>query len=100
MALTYTNDISDALDLHYVYEWRREQEHSLRAEKGPGTGMSDEKVNHFVDNCTYLNPKALSIYAHVLTCLRLPLLRAFYQISSRGCLCPFIFLCFVSGLAG
>ncbi|KAJ6084399.1 hypothetical protein N7486_011199 [Penicillium sp. IBT 16267x] len=37
----------DAQDSHFVYEWRQEQERSLRASKG--TGMTEEQVNHFVD---------------------------------------------------
>ncbi|BDD58215.1 hypothetical protein MAP00_003512 [Monascus purpureus] len=37
----------DADDLHYVYEWRQEQERSLRIAKG--SGMSEEQVNQFVD---------------------------------------------------
>ncbi|RJE25661.1 hypothetical protein PHISCL_01988 [Aspergillus sclerotialis] len=37
----------DAQDLHFVYEWRQEQERALRAAKG--TGMTEEQVNHFVD---------------------------------------------------
>ncbi|KAJ6017944.1 hypothetical protein N7451_001323 [Penicillium sp. IBT 35674x] len=37
----------DAQDLRFVYEWRQEQERSLRASKG--TGMTEEQVNHFVD---------------------------------------------------
>lgn len=41
----------DAQNLHFVYEWRQEQERSLRASKG--TGMTEEQVNHFVDGCSY-----------------------------------------------
>ncbi|KAJ5929576.1 hypothetical protein N7454_006526 [Penicillium verhagenii] len=37
----------DARDSRFVYEWRQEQERSLRASKG--TGMTEEQVNHFVD---------------------------------------------------
>ncbi|PWY75546.1 uridine/cytidine kinase [Aspergillus heteromorphus CBS 117.55] len=37
----------DAQDLHYVYDWRQEQERTLRAIKG--TGMTEEQVAHFVD---------------------------------------------------
>ncbi|KAJ5565107.1 hypothetical protein N7513_001349 [Penicillium frequentans] len=37
----------DAQNLRFVYEWRQEQERSLRASKG--TGMTEEQVNHFVD---------------------------------------------------
>ncbi|KAJ5632349.1 hypothetical protein N7490_008688 [Penicillium lividum] len=37
----------DAENLHFVYEWRQEQERSLRASKG--TGMTEDQVNHFVD---------------------------------------------------
>lgn len=37
----------DAQNIHYVYEWRQEQERTLRATKG--TGMTEEQVNHFVD---------------------------------------------------
>lgn len=44
------NNYSDTQDLHYVYEWRQEQEQTLRAAKG--TGMTEDQVNHFVDGCT------------------------------------------------
>ncbi|KAK1142274.1 hypothetical protein N8T08_008019 [Aspergillus melleus] len=37
----------DAHDSHYVYDWRQEQERTLRAAKG--TGMTPEQVTHFVD---------------------------------------------------
>ncbi|KAJ5675682.1 hypothetical protein N7462_008579 [Penicillium macrosclerotiorum] len=37
----------DAQDLQFVYEWRQEQERTLRAARG--TGMTEEQVNHFVD---------------------------------------------------
>ncbi|OOQ88332.1 putative Uridine/cytidine kinase [Penicillium brasilianum] len=37
----------DAQNLRFVYEWRQEQERTLRAAKG--TGMTQEQVNHFVD---------------------------------------------------
>ncbi|KAJ5604914.1 hypothetical protein N7510_010068 [Penicillium lagena] len=37
----------DAQDNHFVYDWRQEQERTLRAAKG--TGMTEEQVNHFVD---------------------------------------------------
>ncbi|KAL4768487.1 P-loop containing nucleoside triphosphate hydrolase protein [Aspergillus nidulans var. acristatus] len=37
----------DAQDNHFVYEWRQEQERTLRATKG--IGMTEEQVNHFVD---------------------------------------------------
>ncbi|KAL2754547.1 hypothetical protein ACRALDRAFT_1063351 [Sodiomyces alcalophilus JCM 7366] len=37
----------DAEDTRYVYDWRREQEAALRAERG--VGMSDEQVVRFVD---------------------------------------------------
>ncbi|KAJ5096135.1 hypothetical protein NUU61_005491 [Penicillium alfredii] len=37
----------DAQDLHFVYDWRQEQERNLRATKS--TGMTEEQVNHFVD---------------------------------------------------
>lgn len=40
---------SDAKDNHYVYEWRQEQERTLRATKG--IGMTEEQVNNFVDGC-------------------------------------------------
>lgn len=42
---------SDAENPRFVYEWRQEQERTLRATKG--TGMTEEEVNHFVDGCTY-----------------------------------------------
>ncbi|KAL2832463.1 P-loop containing nucleoside triphosphate hydrolase protein [Aspergillus cavernicola] len=37
----------DAQDNHFVYDWRQEQERSLRALRG--IGMTEEQVNHFVD---------------------------------------------------
>ncbi|CBF79067.1 TDA10 family protein [Aspergillus nidulans FGSC A4] len=37
----------DAQDNHFVYEWRQEQERTLRATKG--IGMTEEQVNRFVD---------------------------------------------------
>ncbi|KAL4918685.1 P-loop containing nucleoside triphosphate hydrolase protein [Aspergillus aurantiobrunneus] len=37
----------DAQDNHFVYDWRQEQERTLRAAKG--IGMTEEQVNHFVD---------------------------------------------------
>ncbi|BCS11417.1 uridine/cytidine kinase [Aspergillus luchuensis IFO 4308] len=37
----------DAQDLHFVYDWRQEQERTLRAAKG--TGMTEEQVTKFVD---------------------------------------------------
>ncbi|KKY19788.1 putative uridine cytidine [Phaeomoniella chlamydospora] len=37
----------DAADSQYVYQWRLQQEATLRAAKG--TGMTDEQVHHFVD---------------------------------------------------
>ncbi|KAH1881542.1 hypothetical protein KXX01_003676 [Aspergillus fumigatus] len=37
----------DAQDLHFVYDWRQEQERTLRAIQG--TGMTEEQVSHFVD---------------------------------------------------
>ncbi|PYH98949.1 uridine/cytidine kinase [Aspergillus ellipticus CBS 707.79] len=37
----------DAQDLQFVYDWRQEQERTLRAAKG--TGMTEEQVKHFVD---------------------------------------------------
>ncbi|KAJ5170615.1 uncharacterized protein N7500_003398 [Penicillium coprophilum] len=40
-------NFSDAENPHFVYEWRQEQERTLRAVKG--TGMTEEQVNHFVD---------------------------------------------------
>lgn len=40
---------SDAENPRFVYEWRQEQERTLRAAKG--TGMTEEQVNHFVDGC-------------------------------------------------
>jgi D-glycerate 3-kinase len=39
----------DALDIKYVYDWRREQEDELRREKGPENAMTDEEVITFVD---------------------------------------------------
>ncbi|KAJ5890835.1 uncharacterized protein N7473_007063 [Penicillium subrubescens] len=37
----------DAQNPRFVYEWRQEQERTLRAAKG--NGMTEEQVNHFVD---------------------------------------------------
>ncbi|KAL4787613.1 P-loop containing nucleoside triphosphate hydrolase protein [Aspergillus varians] len=37
----------DAQDNHFVYDWRQEQERTLRAAKG--IGMTEEQVKHFVD---------------------------------------------------
>ncbi|KAL5355918.1 P-loop containing nucleoside triphosphate hydrolase protein [Aspergillus floccosus] len=37
----------DAQDLHFVYDWRQEQERTLRAAKG--TGMTEEQVTNFVN---------------------------------------------------
>ncbi|KAJ6180343.1 hypothetical protein N7519_010804 [Penicillium mononematosum] len=37
----------DAENPRFVYEWRQEQERTLRAAKG--AGMTEEQVNHFVD---------------------------------------------------
>jgi len=42
-----TPHYSDAENLHYVYDWRQEQERTLREAKG--TGMTEEQINHFVD---------------------------------------------------
>ena len=39
----------DAEDTKFVYEWRLEQEASLRSKKGDG--MTDEQVRKFVDGC-------------------------------------------------
>ncbi|CAG8006267.1 unnamed protein product [Penicillium salamii] len=38
---------NDAENPRFVYEWRQEQERTLRAAKG--AGMTEEQVNHFVD---------------------------------------------------
>jgi hypothetical protein len=43
---------SDAENPSFVYEWRQEQERTLRATKG--TGMTEEQVNQFVDGCAYI----------------------------------------------
>lgn len=64
-----TLPISDAENSRFVYEWRQEQERTLRAAKG--TGMTEEQVNHFVDGCRYtgnLCPPA------ILTDHRLPVI--------------------------
>jgi len=37
----------DAEDINYVYDWRLQQEHELKAKKG--SGMSDDAVRRFVD---------------------------------------------------
>ncbi|KAE8153742.1 P-loop containing nucleoside triphosphate hydrolase protein [Aspergillus avenaceus] len=37
----------DAQDLHFVYDWRQQQERTLRAAKG--TGMTEDQVTHFVN---------------------------------------------------
>lgn len=57
-SIVHADRRSDAQDLHYVYEWRQEQERTLRAAKG--TGMTEEQVNHFVDGC--MSPAQLYIY--------------------------------------
>ena len=41
----------DAEDPQWVYEWREQQEASLRASKG--SGMTTEEVKNFVDGCGY-----------------------------------------------
>ncbi|KAJ5851879.1 uncharacterized protein N7529_011264 [Penicillium soppii] len=43
---------NDAENPSFVYEWRQEQERTLRATKG--TGMTEEQVNQFVDGCAYI----------------------------------------------
>ncbi|KAL4942079.1 hypothetical protein BDV06DRAFT_212122 [Aspergillus oleicola] len=43
----YDGLTDDAQDNHFVYDWRQEQERTLRATKG--IGMTEEQVNHFVD---------------------------------------------------
>ena len=43
---------SDAEDTKFVYEWRLEQEASLRSKKGGG--MTDEQVRKFVDDCGFI----------------------------------------------
>ena len=45
--LTFVN--SDALQTHFVYDWRLEQEARLRESRG--TGMTDAQVIKFVDGC-------------------------------------------------
>lgn len=40
---------SDAANTRFVYDWRQEQERSLRALKG--TGMSEDQVTQFVNGC-------------------------------------------------
>lgn len=45
-------NLSDAKNPRFVYEWRQEQERTLRAAKG--TGMTEEQVKHFVDGCTHI----------------------------------------------
>lgn len=52
---------SDAQDLHYVYEWRQEQERTLRAAKG--TGMTEDQVNQFVDGCR----SRLQLYIYIIS---------------------------------
>lgn len=44
-----TGPSSDAQNLHFVYDWRQEQERTLRAAKG--TGMTEEQVTNFVNGC-------------------------------------------------
>ena len=50
--LLLLTNFSDAENPHFVYEWRQEQERTLRAAKG--TGMTEEQVKHFVDGCMYI----------------------------------------------
>ncbi|KAL8698114.1 MAG: hypothetical protein Q9201_006752 [Fulgogasparrea decipioides] len=47
--ITENDEVSDAEDTQYVYEWRLEQEAALRREKG--SGMTDEEVVNFVNGC-------------------------------------------------
>jgi D-glycerate 3-kinase len=49
MGMLILTSHSDAQDNHFVYEWRQEQERTLRATKG--IGMTEEQVNRFVDGC-------------------------------------------------
>lgn len=53
--LSLTN-FSDAENPRFVYEWRQEQERTLRAAKG--VGMTEEQVNHFVDGCMHILGRA------------------------------------------
>ncbi|KAL8970312.1 MAG: hypothetical protein Q9183_001580 [Haloplaca sp. 2 TL-2023] len=45
------DEISDAEDPQYVYDWRLEQEANLRRERG--SGMTDEEVVAFVNGCQF-----------------------------------------------
>lgn len=50
-SLLSVDDSSDAEDPQYVYEWRLEQEASLRRSKG--SGMTDQEVVNFVNGCLF-----------------------------------------------
>ena len=41
----------DTEDMHYVYDWRLQQENSLRSKRG--SGMKDSAVVDFVNGCKY-----------------------------------------------
>lgn len=51
---------SDAQDLRFVYDWRQEQERTLKATKG--TGMTEEQVNNFVDGCQYPHTNIFDLF--------------------------------------
>lgn len=55
LQLTDSVIYSDAQNPRFVYEWRQEQERTLRAAKG--NGMTEEQVNHFVDGCPCPPPR-------------------------------------------
>lgn len=73
-------NFSDAENPRFVYEWRQEQERTLRAAKG--TGMTEEQVNHFVDGCMHILWRAITPlmteYTDSNDRYRLPILRALY----------------------
>ena len=78
--LLLLTNFSDAENPHFVYEWRQEQERTLRAAKG--TGMTEEQVKHFVDGCTHTLGGAvtplMARYTNSDDRCRLPILRALY----------------------
>jgi D-glycerate 3-kinase len=80
---------SDAEDPRFVYEWRQEQERTLRATKG--TGMTVEQVNHFVDGCMYklLEPiEHWQVHGIILTRIDYPSYELFTETLREGAFKP------------
>lgn len=78
--LSLLTNFSDAENPRFVYEWRQEQERTLRAAKG--AGMTEEQVNNFVDGCMHILGRAITPssteYTDSNDRYRLPILRALY----------------------